>query len=203
MERDLMRPVPVVFLLLAWTKTIKHQPKINLKSSVYHLDGPVVSPDLSCREATRSTSLLLDMEGNLATDFGWNLEIFGNKFSEFECRCVPFHISCRLCASCCAAFQRSWFPWSFWGLTPLLWNMWDLGVSGLRIRAQIEGLSHFSTQVHTVITEGQVLRTSASGRTTWKEHLRGRIQPEQRKLLFLWYLRQKTRMISCSQIFAI
>ena len=47
--------------------------------------------------------------------------------------------------------------------------MWDLGVSGLRIRAQIEGPSHFRTQVHTVMTEGQVLRTSASGRTTWKK----------------------------------
>merc|ERR1719234_2084737 len=31
------------------------------------LDGPVVSPDLSCRESTRGTSLLLDMERNRST----------------------------------------------------------------------------------------------------------------------------------------
>merc|ERR1719442_258396 len=31
------------------------------------LDRPVVSPDLSCRESTRGTSLLLDVEGNRST----------------------------------------------------------------------------------------------------------------------------------------
>merc|ERR1711972_584631 len=31
------------------------------------LDGPVVSPDLSCREAARGASLLLDVESNRST----------------------------------------------------------------------------------------------------------------------------------------
>ena len=40
-----------------------------VKSLFHYLDGPVVSPDLSCREPTRGASLLLDVEGNLHSRF--------------------------------------------------------------------------------------------------------------------------------------
>ena len=71
MERDLMRPVPVVFLLLAWRRkrvnTPRSLPKWYFVSglAIYHLDRPVVSPDLGCREAARGASLLLDVESHL------------------------------------------------------------------------------------------------------------------------------------------
>ena len=96
----------------------------------HYLDRPVVSPDLSCRETTGCTSLLLDVERNLQKR---SIDLIQRQDMK---SCLHFRISCRWCASCCAAFQRSWFPWSSWSLTPLLWNMWALGNWGPKIRAQ-------------------------------------------------------------------
>ena len=163
---------------------------------VPHLDRPVVSPDLGCREAARGASLLLDVESHLKIP-EWYLG--------FGC-ILKSHTVPHLLQIVCVLLRR--FPKE---LVPLVIlrphtttlkhvGSWSLGPK--IIRAQIEG--PFSFQHTSPYSDNW--GSSAQNFSFWKNHLKVCIKRRslvQTKIKYLRESFQKTRMISCSQIFAI
>lgn len=113
-----MRPVPVVFLRLAFSPqlTARCQLRTSWFGNRVLLDsaGSRTLPGLSSRVAARSAGVLLDVEG--ATT--WVLLAEFSVHRVLVCRTLPLYLSqgttgmtyrnaCTACASCCDAF-RSW-----------------------------------------------------------------------------------------------
>ena len=124
-----------------------------------YLDRPVVSPNLSCRETTGSTGLLLDVERNLRK------HSISSEIGREKLLTLP-----HLLQMVCVLLRR--FPKE---LVPLVIlephtttlkhvGSWKLGAKdrGSRL-VSLHMIAH-----RFIITEGQMFRTSASGRTTWK-----------------------------------
>ena len=128
---------------------------------VPHLDRPVVSPDLSRRETAGSTSLLLDMERNL-----WNRSV-SSEIGHEKLLTLP-----HLLQMVCVLLRR--FPKELVPLVILEPHTTTLKhVGSWKLGAKDQGSRLLSLHIiahRFIITEGQMFRTSASGRTTWKTY---------------------------------
>ena len=127
----------------------------------HYLDRPVVSPDLSRRETAGSTSLLLDMERNL-----WNRSV-SSEIGHEKLLTLP-----HLLQMVCVLLRR--FPKELVPLVILEPHTTTLKhVGSWKLGAKDQGSRLLSLHIiahRFIITEGQMFRTSASGRTTWKIH---------------------------------
>ena len=94
MSRCLILPVPVVFLLLAFT-------------------------DLN---STFNTSFDFWHWLTIQSSWSWRWGSRRERTASSGCGRRPCRTSCTACASCCVSFQRSWFPWSSWDRLQVIWN---------------------------------------------------------------------------------